>query len=66
MSQFMSNLKNQGMSLKSIYNSFSQAGMAGQRAFMSMYGQINKMDMGLKSMSKTTDKIINTFGNTFR
>lgn len=65
-SKFMSSLKAQGASLNSIYQSFNNAGAAGQRAFTSMYGQIAKIDTGMRSVSKTTDKIFNTMGNTFR
>lgn len=65
-SKFMNSLKSQGASLNSIYQSFSKAGASGERAFMSMYGQISKIDMGMKSISKTTDKIMNTLGNTVR
>ena len=65
-SKFMSEIKAAGLSMNSIYKSFSQAGAAGQRAFTSMYGQIGKIDTGLRSVSKTTDKIFNTMGNTFR
>ena len=54
------------MPLNSIYQSFNNAGAAGQRAFTSMYGQIAKIDTGMRSVSKTTDKIFNTMGNTFR
>lgn len=65
-SKFMTELKAAGLSMNKIYQSFSQAGAAGTRVFTSMYGQISKIDTGLRSVSKTTDKIINTMGNTFR
>lgn len=62
----MNNLKTAGLSMNQIYQSFSQAGAAGTRAFTSFYGQVAKIDTGLRSVSKTTDKIFNTMGNTFR
>ena len=63
---FMSNLKNMGLTMNGLYNSFSQAGAAGTRAFTSMYGQIAKIDTGMRSVSSTTDKVMNTLGNTVR
>jgi cysteinyl-tRNA synthetase len=64
--KFMNELKTAGLSMNQIYQSFSNAGAAGTRAFTSFYGQVSKIDTGLRSISKTTDKIINTMGNTFR
>ena len=59
-------MKNVGMSMNDMYKTFSNIGPVGERAFTSMYGQISKIDTGLKSVSKTTDKIMNTLGNTVR
>ena len=55
-----------GKDLNGIYNSFSQLGPQGVRAFSQVYGQIGKIDLGMKQISSTSDKIMNTFGNTFR
>lgn len=65
-SAFMKNLSSMKMSMSDVYKTFSAIGPEGQRAFTSMYGQIAKIDTGLRSMSKTTDKIMNTLGNTVR
>ena len=65
-SKFMSELKSASLSLNGVYNSFATAGTKGIQAFTSMYGQISKLDTGLRSVSKTTDKIMNTIGNTMR
>ena len=65
-STFTSELRNAGRSLQDIHTSFSSMGAAGERAFTSMYGQISKIDTGLRSVSSTTDKIMNTLGNTVR
>lgn len=58
--------KNVGMSMNEMYQTFNKLGPAGQRAFTSMYGQIAKIDTGMRSVSSTTDKIMNTLGNTVR
>lgn len=63
---FFKELKASGRSLNDIYTSFSRVGVEGQNAFRNMYGQIAKIDTGMKSISKTSDKIMNTIGNTFR
>ena len=63
---FFQELTAGGRSLNDIYKSMSLAGAQGTKAFNSMYGQIAKIDTGLKQVSKTTDKIMNTMGNTFR
>jgi len=65
-SAFLKNLQQAGLSMNGLYQSFSQAGAAGQRAFASMYGQITKIDTGMRSVSSATDKIMNTLGNTVR
>ena len=60
---FMSELTAGGRSLTQIYNSLGTRGTA---AFAQMYGQLGKIDTGMKSVSKTTDKLFNTLGNTVR
>ena len=52
--------------LKGIYNDMSLAGTRGLNAFNQLQGQVYKIDTGMKQVSSTTDKIMNTFGNTFR
>ena len=59
----MSELTAGGRSLSQIYNSLGTRGTA---AFTQLYGQLGKIDTGLKSVSKTTDKVFNTLGNTVR
>jgi hypothetical protein len=63
---FSKELQKSGRSLNNIYESFKNAGVSGQNAFRNMYGQIMQIDTGMKSISKTSDKIMNTIGNTFR
>lgn len=55
-----------GKDLNSIYSSFSKLGPQGVQAFGQVYQQIGKIDLGMKQISSTSDKIMNTFGNTFR
>lgn len=63
---FSAELSKAGMSLSSLSKDFSAAGFAGQRSFNEVLGRLGKLDTGLKSVSKTTDKIFNTIGNTVR
>ena len=63
---FMSSIQKAGLSMNTIYKDFSSLGVKGQQAFTSLYGSINKIDTGLRSVSSTTDKIMNTLGNTVR
>ena len=65
-SAFMKNLNAMKISMNDVYKTFNSIGPAGQTAFTSLYGQISKIDTGMRSVSKTTDKIFNTMGNTFR
>ena len=60
---FMSELTKGGRSLTQIYKSLGPQGTA---VFAQMYGQLGKIDTGMKSVSKTTDKMFNTLGNTVR
>lgn len=59
----MNELTKGGRSLTDIYNSL---GTRGTSAMAQLYGQLGKIDTGMKSVSKTTDKIFNTLGNTVR
>lgn len=54
------------LSIGKISTAFSMAGTKGEVAFNNILGRVGKIDTGLKSMTKTTDKIMNTFGNTVR
>lgn len=54
------------LSIGKISTAFSMAGTKGEVAFNNVLGRIGKIDTGLKSITKTTDKIMNTFGNTVR
>lgn len=45
---------------------FSLAGIQGEKAMNSLVGRLAKIDNGLVSVSKTTDKVFNTLGNTVR
>lgn len=65
-SAFLKNIDKAGLSMSGLYQSFSKAGASGVAAFNSMYGQIAKIDTGMRSVSSTTDKIMNTLGNTVR
>ena len=62
----MANLTSGGRTLNSIFSNFSALGTKGTQAFVDMYRQIGKIDQGMMRVSSTTDKIMNTFGNTFR
>ena len=54
------------LSIGKISTAFSMAGTKGEVAFNNILGRVGKIDTGLKSITKTTDKIMNTFGNTVR
>ena len=60
---FMKELTAGGRSLSQIYNSLGTRGTA---VFAEMYGQLGKIDTGMKSVSKSADKVFNTLGNTVR
>lgn len=64
--KFMKSLSTGNRSIQEWSKSFSTAGTQGQLALTSLIGRLGKIDTGLKSVSKTTDKIFNTFGNTVR
>ena len=48
------------------YKDFNRAGVQGQTAFNSLYGEVTKLDTGMKNLSATTQKMWNTIGNTVR
>lgn len=59
-------LKSAQITVQSMAKSFSLAGTQGQIAFNNVIGRLGQVDTGLKSISKTTDKLFNTIGNTVR
>ena len=63
MNTFMSELTKGGRSLTQIYDTL---GNRSTSAMANLAGQLGKIDTGMKSVSKTTDKIFNTIGNTVR
>lgn len=65
-SQLTRNLNNLEGGITGVRQAFSLAGTAGDKAFVSTIGQLGKLDTGLKSVSKTADKVFNTIGNTVR
>lgn len=62
----ISQLNNIKGGFNQIYRDMSLAGTKGLNAFTQLYGQVHKIDTGMKQVSSTTDKIANTIGNTFR
>lgn len=52
--------------INGVYGAFKTGGAQGVAAFNQLYGQITKVDQGLKQVSSTSDKIFNTLGNTVR
>lgn len=59
-------LKNANLSLGDLRTAFSTAGTAGEMAFNNTISRLGKLDTGIKSISRTTDKLFNTIGNTVR
>ena len=59
----MNELTKGGRSLADIYNT---VGKQSTSAMAQLYGQLARVDTGMKSISKTTDKVFNTLGNTVR
>jgi len=66
MSKVTQGLKNANLSLGELRASFLAAGTAGEKAFNDTLGRLGKIDTGIRSVSKTTDKLFNTIGNTVR
>ena len=65
-SKFNEVLTGRGSSIQKMATDLNSLGAAGQRTFNSMVGALGRLDTGLKTTSKTTDKIFNTLGNTVR
>lgn len=66
LSSFQKGMKDAGLSVKTLGDSFGLAGKKGQTAFNSLIGRIGQIDTGIRSMSSTTNKIATTLGNTAR
>jgi TP901 family phage tail tape measure protein len=66
MSAFQKNLAKSGTSIAQLGSAFSVAGSKGTTAFNSLVGQLGRIDTRMQSLSKSTDKVINTIGNTVR
>ena len=66
MSSFTKQLQSSGRSLEEFRKAFSMAGAIGETAFNNTLNRLTKLDTGLISVSKTTDKLFNTIGNTVR
>ena len=66
MTQFSKSLSNAKISIGDLRTAFATAGTVGNQAFVSTIGQLGKLDTNLNTVSKTTDKIFNTLGNTAR
>lgn len=64
--KFASILSSNNISIQSMAKSFDTVGTKGQIAFNNVLGRLGQVDVGLKSISKTTDKVFNTIGNTVR
>lgn len=64
--KFAGQVKSLGLSMKELNSAFSMTGMQGQRSFVDLVGRLGKIDTGIQSVSKTTDKLFNTLGNTVR
>ena len=66
MTKFSKQLQSSKTSLDDFRRAFSTAGAAGENAFNYTLNRLTKLDTGLVSVSKTTDKLFNTIGNTVR
>lgn len=63
---FNTALKESNLYGQELYNRLTALGPAGTRAFNSIAAQMGKIDIGMRNVSSTTDKIMNTLGNTVR
>lgn len=64
LSKFSKQISNIG--IENLSTAFRTAGAAGTATFNSLIGEIGKVDTSMKTVSKTTDKVFNTLGNTAR
>ena len=66
LTSFNKQLADKGKSLQDYQNMLGQLGPKGQAAFNSLYGEVTKLDTGVKNLSAATQKMWNTIGNTVR
>ena len=66
LSKLNTELKQSTGLVQQLNTAFNKAGASGSAAANNLVARLYKMDTGLKSVSKATDKIVNTIGNTFR
>ena len=66
MTKFNKEIKDSVGSIDNLRTAFATAGRIGDSAFASTAGQLGKLDTQMKSISSTTDKMMNTIGNTVR
>lgn len=66
MSAFQKNLKESGVEISRLATAFRSVGTNGTTSFNGLLGQLGRIDTRMQSLSKSTDKVINTIGNTFR
>ena len=66
MSAFQKKLKESKVNIADLATAFKSAGTSGATSFNSLLGQLGRIDTRMQSLSKSTDKVINTLGNTFR
>lgn len=66
MSKLTSSLKDARLSLGELQGAFGTAGAVGNKTFNGIVGSLGKVDTTIKSVSRTTDKMMNTLGNTVR
>ena len=64
--KFTDGLKSANLSLVDLQGAFKTAGTVGEAAFVNTLGRLGKLDTGIKSVSRTTEKLFNTIGNTVR
>lgn len=64
--KFTNGLKSANLSLVDMQKAFSTAGSVGDAAFLNTLGRLGKLDTGIKSVSRTAEKLFNTIGNTVR
>lgn len=59
-------LEKSNKSLRTLQSSFALAGSTGEKTFVSLLGRLGTIDTGIQSVSRTTEKMFNTIGNTVR
>ena len=63
---FSSSIAKMEGGITGLYTKLNALGPTGAKTFSQIYGQLGKIDIGLKQISSTSDKIFNTLGNTVR